>query len=65
MPRNTVAADTGDTLGVVAETFDSIDHVGDTLQTEFPLVLGVEREVRISSGGLAYVTAVISWCRPG
>ena len=42
MPRNTVAADTSDALGVVAAGFKPLHHAGDPFQAEHSVVLGVE-----------------------
>ena len=49
--QDTVAADTGDTLGVVATAFKSFRHIGDTFQAELAVVLGVEGVVGIGESG--------------
>ena len=47
MPRNTVAADTGDAFCAVAAAFKPFRHMGDTFQAELAVVLGVEGVVGI------------------
>ena len=64
MPRSTVAADTGYALGVVAAAFEFVYHMGDTLQAELAVVLGVEGVVGLDEGGEMVVEDKVQDMRP-
>jgi hypothetical protein len=58
------ALDTGDTLSVVTAAFESVDHLGDTFQTELAVVLGVEGVVGMGEGGEMVVEDESQGIRP-